>query len=73
MHCYECSQAGEVRDAVALCHHCSAALCAEHARVLVDAMIAPAPLSKEVVLPKRARVLLCPTCQAALEQVRRVA
>ena len=73
MRCYECSQAGEVRDAVGLCHHCSAALCAEHARVTMDPMIAPAPLSKEIILPKRARVLLCPMCHAALEQVRRVA
>jgi hypothetical protein len=25
VHCYECSQAGDTRDAVGLCHHCSAA------------------------------------------------
>jgi len=73
MHCYECSQASEVRDAVALCHHCSAALCADHNCAVVDPMIAQAPLSKEVILPKRARLLLCPTCKAAVEQVRLVA
>jgi hypothetical protein len=28
------------------------------------------PLLREVVLPKEARLLLCPTCLAALQQVR---
>jgi hypothetical protein len=36
MICYECRSRGETRDAVALCHHCSAALCGEHALVLSD-------------------------------------
>ena len=33
MICHECQQAGKTRDAVALCHHCSAALCLEHALI----------------------------------------
>lgn len=73
MHCYECSQTGEARDAVGLCHHCSAALCAEHIFSVPDAVRIPVPVSKEVTLPKRARLLLCRTCKAALEQARLVA
>jgi len=73
MHCYECSQTGGSREAVGLCHHCSAALCAEHIFAITDPMVAQAPLLKEVTLPKRARLLLCRTCKAALEQARLVA
>lgn len=70
MHCYECLQAGETRDAVGLCHHCSAALCAEHIRVVDDPVIGGVPIVRTVVLPKKARLLLCGTCKAALEQPR---
>lgn len=70
MHCYECLQAGVTRDAVGLCHHCSAALCAEHICVVADRVTATSPLVLTVVLPKRARLLLCGTCKAALEQSR---
>lgn len=70
MHCYECLQAGETRDAVGLCHHCSAALCAEHIFVVDDPVTAGVPLVRTVVLPKKARLLLCCTCKAALEQPR---
>jgi hypothetical protein len=70
MHCYECLRAGVTRDAVGLCHHCSAALCTEHACVVADPVTAIYPLMLTVVLPKRARLLLCGTCKAALEQSR---
>ena len=68
MRCYECSQAGEIRDAVGTCHHCSAALCTDHAFMIVDPVIAHLPVAREVILPKVARLLLCRTCKAALEQ-----
>jgi hypothetical protein len=55
MICYECQSRGETRDAVALCHHCSAALCAEHALVLSDPVTAQYPVCKTVTLPLRAR------------------
>ena len=70
MHCYECLQAGVTRDAIGLCHHCSAALCTEHAFVVADPVTTIYPLMKTVVLPKRARLLKCGTCKAALEQAR---
>ena len=70
VHCYECLQAGEIRDAVGLCHHCAAALCAEHICVVDDPVTGGVPLVRTVVLPKKARLLLCGTCKAALEQPR---
>jgi hypothetical protein len=70
MHCYECLQNNVTREAVGLCHHCSAALCAEHTWVVDDPVTGGVPLVRTVVLPKPARLLLCGTCKAALEQPR---
>ena len=66
MHCYECLQSGETRDAVGICHYCSAALCAEHICVVDDPVTGGVPLVRTVVLPKNARRLLCGTRKAAL-------
>ena len=68
MICYECQRAGFRGDAVALCHHCSAGLCREHAFVLDDPVLAQYPICKTVRLPLRARVFLCSTCKEALQQ-----
>ena len=70
MLCYECSKAGRNREAVGLCHHCSAALCADHACMVVDPVTATYPVFKTVVLPQKARLLLCGTCLQALAQIR---
>ena len=66
--CYERHQGGKRRDAVALCHHCSAALCPEHSLILIDPVTAQYPVCKTVVLPLRARVFLCSACHEALRQ-----
>ncbi len=68
MICFECSKSGASRDAVGLCHHCSAALCAEHARTVDDPVTATYAISKTVVLPKHARLMLCEICRDALLQ-----
>ena len=68
MVCYECSVAGKRRDAVGLCHFCSAALCVEHAQVVPEEITAHVPVVKTIVLPRKARRILCQTCKAALEQ-----
>lgn len=73
MLCYECSRIGRSQDAVGLCHHCSAALCREHVRIIADPVTTTYPISKTVILPLRARLFLCETCLAALEQTRSVA
>lgn len=70
MLCYECSKVAKHREAVGLCHHCSAGLCAEHAGVVTDAITKTYPLCMSVELPQKARQLLCGTCLRALQQVR---
>jgi hypothetical protein len=54
---------------VGLCHHCSAGLCAEHARAAADPVMTTYPLCKTVILPRQARLILCATCLAALQQI----
>ena len=68
MLCYECSKAGRSQDAVGICHHCSAALCRQHSRIIADPVTTSYPIAKTVVLPLQARLFLCETCLAALEQ-----
>jgi hypothetical protein len=68
MICYECELLGKRRDAAALCHHCSAALCSEHIAVLTDPVTEQYPISRVVVLPLQARLFLRNTCKQALEQ-----
>lgn len=70
MLCYECSKAGKHREAVGLCHSCSAGLCSDHACVAAQPVTATYPVFKAVVLPRSARQLLCATCLGALQQVR---
>ena len=64
MVCYECELSGIRRDAVALCHHCSAALCSEHAAALSDPITERYPYSGSSFC----RSKLCMTCKQALEQ-----
>lgn len=68
MNCLECEQAGTHRTAVALCHHCSAALCLEHAKILPKHLDMLVPLCKPVHLPIPAQVVLCGKCHAAITQ-----
>jgi len=68
MECYQCIQAGITREAAGLCHHCSAALCLEHICAVEDPITLSHVMAPSVVLAKRARVLLCSICKAALEQ-----
>jgi hypothetical protein len=70
MICYECLKGGKSQYAVGLCHHCSAALCREHAHIVADSITTTYPLMRTVVLPLEARLLLCGTCVAALGQTR---
>jgi hypothetical protein len=44
MVCYECFMRGQRRDAIGLCHHCSVAVCAEHAEVVA------VPITEKVLL-----------------------
>ena len=67
MHCYECNDI-ESSEVIGLCHHCSAALCRKHATTVSEVVRTTEPLVRVVALPILARVVLCRTCKAALEQ-----
>ena len=68
MNCMEYARKGLERQAVALRHCCSAALCLEHAHAAPKPLKRLAPVYKVETLPLQARSILCDTCMAALEQ-----
>lgn len=68
MKCYQCLQSGIREEAVVLCHHCSAALCAEHVFAVEEPLMAKHTMAPPTVFPKKARLMLCATCKVALEQ-----
>jgi hypothetical protein len=70
MCCYECSQTGNRREAMGICHHCSVGVCQQHASLISDPVTMTQFISRTIVLPMRARLLLCHVCLAALEQNR---
>ena len=70
MLCYECSQAGTRKEAIGVCHHCSFGLCQEHSAMIADQVTMTALINRTVVLPKKARLLLCSICLTALQQER---
>jgi hypothetical protein len=69
MLCYECFKAGKNREAVGLCHSCSAGLCSDHACVTALPVTTTYPVCKTVVLPRTARQFLCSPCLGAFQQV----
>lgn len=69
MYCYQCQKAGIEREAIGLCHHCSAALCSEHVCTVEEPITVKHVMAPSTTLPKRARLLLCGTCKSALEQL----
>ncbi len=69
MECYPCSQAGVIRQANGICHHCSAALCKDHICEVEDPITVKHVMTPNLMLPKKARILLCETCKAALDQL----
>jgi hypothetical protein len=69
MECYQCLQNGINRDAVGLCHHCSAALCSEHIFAVEEQLIVKHLMVPATMFSKKARLMLCGTCKIALEQL----
>ena len=69
MECYQCLQNGVNRDAVGLCHHCSAALCSDHIFAVEEPLMVKHVMVPPTLFPKRARRMLCSTCKIALEQL----
>ncbi len=69
MICYECTMKGTRREAVALCSHCNAALCADHAEVITTPVTVSYPVAATIVLPLRARHIYCSLCHSCPKQV----
>ena len=69
MECYQCLQDGITREAAGLCHHCSAALCADHIVMAEEPLMIRRILAPVTIPPKKARLLLCRTCKEALDQL----
>jgi len=70
MRCYECLQTGSGQEAIGICHHCSLAVCQDHSSIVTDPVTMTELISRTVVLPVRARLLLCHVCLTALRQTR---
>ena len=68
MNCMDCAHQGVGRVAMALCRHCSAALCHEHAKVIDEILERRVPICKTEPAPRNARLVLCEVCRAAFEQ-----
>ncbi|MFC7303254.1 hypothetical protein ACFQVC_03375 [Streptomyces monticola] len=62
MHCFDCAKDKRVVVALAVCRHCGAAVCEQHARVAEVAAQRPAGLAPGV--PVRAtRLMTCGVCR----------
>ena len=70
MNCFECATttpAAKDRAAVAVCAHCGAAVCVEHATVTQHHLTLVEPLIMTVPVESPARRIYCPTCAAAVD------
>ncbi len=70
MNCFECATttpAATDRAAVAVCAHCGAAVCVDHATVAPHHLTLVEPLILTVPVEPPARRIYCPTCAAAID------
>ncbi|MFD9128647.1 DUF2180 family protein [Kitasatospora sp. NPDC059571] len=64
MDCYDCHTAGRTATALAVCHHCGAGLCADHARALPD-VVRHLSGTGSAAVSAPARRIACTTCAPA--------
>lgn len=67
MNCLDCATAGRAVAAVAVCHTCGAAVCADHAVVRPHHLTRNVPINQTVVVEPAARLVRCTVCDAAHE------
>jgi hypothetical protein len=65
MNCLDCTLAGATTPAVATCHSCGAAVCADHAVIQPHHLQRVVPLNRLVPIEPPARVIACEVCAAA--------
>jgi hypothetical protein len=68
MKCFDCSIQGRAEETIGICHHCSAGVCESHGSLVSDPVTMQALILRTIILPKKARLLLCRTCREALGQ-----
>ncbi len=66
MNCLDCHLGGSVTPAVAVCHHCGAAVCGEHAMIAPLTLSRVEPVNVTVPVEPPARRVHCAVCAAAL-------
>ncbi|MFG2396697.1 DUF2180 family protein [Streptomyces lydicus] len=64
MKCYDCAWADKAVDAVGICHHCGAGVCAQHCHVALEPGHRLAGVG-QTTFPRPARELICLTCHFA--------
>jgi hypothetical protein len=65
MNCLDCALAGTTNAAVATCHSCGAAVCANHAIIQPHHLHRIVPLNRPIPVEPPARLITCDTCAAA--------
>ena len=69
MNCLDCTLAGATTPAVATCHSCGAAVCADHAVIQPRYLQRVVPLNRLIPIEPPARVIACEVCAAAQDAV----
>ena len=69
MNCFDCAATGHVSTAVAVCHDCGAAVCAEHAVARDHHLTRTATINRLIVVEPPARLIHCLVCTAAHDAV----
>lgn len=65
MNCLDCTLAGATTPAVATCHSCGAAVCADHAVIQPHHLQRVVPLNRLIPVDPPARIIACTICAAA--------
>jgi hypothetical protein len=68
MKCFDCARKGTATETIGICHHCSSGVCESHGTLVFVPVTVPTVVMGTKDLPKRARLLFCNHCLAALRQ-----
>jgi hypothetical protein len=67
MNCYDCALSGATRPAVAICHHCGAALCPDHTIPGQHTLFVVRATNHHAPVEPPERRIWCQTCAAAID------
>ena len=65
MNCFDCAELGTRATAIAICTDCGAALCHEHAHVVVRWLTKTVIIDRQVLVNPPARTICCGVCNTA--------